>query len=813
MFKPKKKTNAAVKARIRSVADADAEVDADEAASAQTAGAPKKVPAAAVSVSFGDGDGDGDGGDTDADTRALLDAKNRRKKLKQARLAAGVARAAAADPPPPPLQQQQQHADNPYSAENLRRLAREQKALPRVFSDADADADAPMDVDADAGAAAAAIATRILDPAEIHALRKLKDEKRSRRNAAAQEGDAVDESNSNDFVSLDGKSKKYESRLVTEDQAEDEPEAFEAHEGTRIMFGNKTAEQLKLDRKKAIQNHLMDMDQDDDEEEDPEVDQWQEDQIRKASNGINPTKKKSRSHYNDAELDAIRGYSEAAMPSSTPLVPPTDILKSLTVSLLNLDLEIKNNTHTLSSTESHRESAQTHIRTLQTDIQSASKRYTYYQELVGKWSSFADLLDAKIPLFESLVEDLVAIGMERRKEKDILRIEEVDVRVQGAGNPGAVVVDAFGREVKSGIGGAAGRLISNAEDVELMVKSETLISSVTMREFAERTASIVEKRDLLLSDVAEEYKDIRHVLTLFANWKSEYKSDYVRSYAGLTVHQAVFPFVKMQLVDWDPFAPNAQDLENTSWHNLLTETTDFDEIEGNDEPSDPLIFLVVKKAVFPHVKKLIPTVDLFSLDSVNRVVKLFFTLEQYSSRKSAAFKGLLDALLAHVDQTVTGLLKTFPADLTQVKTEAPSISSDGREAVFWHVFKIFQTLFTFRTILPRDALQQILIETMLTQYLLVFLNGGMAQSLDILKYEMVSFFLSEFVFQVWNAINNFPFVFLFLSQLVAAIPKEWIKSAPKLLAVLERQIKWFAVAIVDKNTERAVLDRVSVLLM
>ncbi|KAJ3023027.1 UNVERIFIED_CONTAM: GC-rich sequence DNA-binding factor 2 [Siphonaria sp. JEL0065] len=829
MFKPKKKS--AVKTRIRSFTnDEDDDEDTNLNTNTNTnanANANANAKKAANRVFNQNEEVDGDQ-ETDAATLALL----AKKKIKARRLGLAASSSLLLKQPASTRSSNVEFdSDNPYSPANLKRLAQEQKALPRAFVGVDADVDVAANTDdielvVDlAQSHQSTDSTKIWDPAEIHALKKLREEKRNRKDRRAETNDENEENASAnghdaDFISLGGstvrvlssllsrtvlgclpidslslflqKQKKYESRLVTEDQEEDEPEAFEAHEGDRIMFGNKTAEQLKLDRKKTIQSHLMDMDEEDgggsnDEEDDEESRLWQDEQIRLASNGFASKKKKNNSGrksnpYDDDELDGIRGYNEFAMPTSTPLVPATDVLKSLTVSLSNLDLEIKQNSHTLASTESIRVSSESHIKTLQGDIQSASKRYTYYQELVGKWSSFADLLDAKMPLFEGLVESLVACGMDRKKEKESIRLEEVESSLKSTGDDGVIAVDAFGREINST---SHGKALVNAEAVDSFVKTETQIASVLVRELNARIDEISDKRDLLLSDVSEEYKDIRQVLQLFANWKSEYRADYVRSYAGLTVHQAVFPFVKMQLADWDPFAINAPKLQDMDWHNLLTETSGFDEIEGNDEPSDPLIFLVVKKAVFPHVKKLIPTIDLFSHESVSRTVALFYTLEEYSSRKSVAFKGLVDTLTAHVEQTVSGLLKSYPTDLTQAISGPPSVTKFGREGIFWHIYKLYKNLFSLRSVIAKDGLQTLLIDTILNQYLLVFLNGPMGTSDDILKYEM----------------------------LASAVPGDWIKSSPKLLAVLERQVKWFAVNVVDREKERGVLDRVSVLLM
>ncbi|ORY42836.1 hypothetical protein BCR33DRAFT_786129 [Rhizoclosmatium globosum] len=334
-----------------------------------------------------------------------------------------------------------------------------------------------------------------------------------------------------------------------------------------------------------------------------------------------------------------------------------------------------------------------------------------------------------MPLFDALVEEgVVGVGVAARNEAEASRAEEVSKWFSdgsGGDNDGdAALVDAFGRVVDRG------QRIQTAENVKEYLARETEASSVPRERQEKRLVKQVEeKRETLLSDVAQEYKSVPTILDLFREWKRKYRADFTRSFAGLTVHQGVFPFVKMQL---------AQRIDDQEWHHLLTQTSDFDEIEGNNEPTDPLIFLVVKKAVFPHVKKLVPTIDLFSKDACSRAVTVFYGLEEYSSRKSAAFKGLADALVAHMEKTFAEVVKAYPVDMAKAVSGPPVASGGARDAVFWHVFKLFHNLFIFKSILAKEVLQPLLIDSILNQYLLLFLSGPTAVSSDILKHEMVA---------------------------------------------------------------------------
>ncbi|KAJ3067597.1 GC-rich sequence DNA-binding factor 2 [Podochytrium sp. JEL0797] len=666
-----------------------------------------------------------------------------------------------------------------YSPLELARLAAQQNSLPKPLAAAshpEHDTDSMIELASTTQLQDEAM-PRILDPAEIHALKKLRDEKRNR----IQLEELTEQ---DDFVSLDAKSSsskpKKESRLVSEDQQEDEPEPFEAHQGARIMVGIKSKDEIKQERKNQIKSTLIDMDQDENDSEiDQEDQQWQDDQIRKASSVFAkraPLRAKSSSSRNYQDPDTLDGYDEFAMPISTPLLPSTTVLQTLQTSLQNLHLTLKSTESTHTSHASLLTASESHAQHLQGEMEGAKRRYTYYQDLVVQCNSFADLLDAKVPLFEGLVGELVGVAVGRLKEGEGVRYEEVEDGMKEEEE--GVVVDAFGREVAARKTGG----VESWEDVERVVRCDTEVGGVVWREGEAVVAGITEKKQHLLSDVSPEYKSIPHVLALFRAWKLAYAQDYGRSYAGLTVHQAVFPFVKMEICDWNPFVEHALRIEEMEWHHTLTSTSEFDAVEGS-EGTDPLVYLVVKKAVFPHVKKLLHTVDLFSVGACERVRGCLNGFKEYASVRSVAFKGLVDELMAHVEQTVTRMLKTYSSDLTQPVSGPPAVSRRGREVVFWNLFKLFHNLFLLRTVLPKEFLSGLVMDTYLT-HLLAFLSGPMAVSQDILKFEAIAH----------------------------AVPPEWAKSHTGMSA-FTKHLKGFAVNVVDRETERGVLDRVAVLLL
>ncbi|KAJ3203649.1 hypothetical protein HDU82_006392 [Entophlyctis luteolus] len=696
--------------------------------------------------------------------------------------------------------------DNPYSAENLRKLVQSQRALPSQFAAADGgsarsggDGDGEDEGDsaqivstavaAPASGSALPNETRILDATEIYAMKKLRDARRlrqSRTGADDDDGDDSDEDNApredDGFIPLeDGgdsslrhrRQQKMESRLVTEDEEVEVEEAFEAHEGPRIMFsGAKTKDDERAERKKAIEAHLKstynnDVEDEDGtaaiaEDEDEELQEWHDDRVRNAT--IFGRRRRKQTSDDDEEEE----YDEFAMPTSVPLKSAAEVLESLSGTLKSLTAEHDAAVAAQLQTEKAAESSLQQAKTLEVELQGpVSARYAYYQELNSICASLADLLDAKVPLFETVAEEFISAVKSVHESSREVMWEEIASQARG--------VDGFGRVVESSA------TISGEADFSDFSEKTFYAGGSVLRAYNETVADVAVKKSLLLSDVSDEYKDIRQILSVFSKWKSTYSNDFSRSFAALTVHQAIAPFVKIQITDWDPFAENAYKMEETDWHSILTETVEFDDESSADSSETALICLVVRKSVFAHVKALLPFVDFFSPSAVRRCIQVLYTLEEYSNRKSVAYKKLLDTLVASADKTITEMTKRYPANSTQYTAGISGISAVGREVVFWHAFKLLQNLIGLKGIVPKDMLQPLTVGRLVKDYMLPYLKGAMAQSFDILKYEMM----------------------------MGRIPKEWWAGAAG--GELGQQLRWYAVNVAGSG-ERGLLDRVSVLL-
>ncbi|KAI8621149.1 hypothetical protein BC830DRAFT_313231 [Chytriomyces sp. MP71] len=826
MFAVRKKKAGGGQARIRRTTSDEEEVAAVKKSDANPVSRPGVKMLGSVGVGI-----EVDGEDTeDASLTALLERKKAKAKAKDRKMLSLLAKGGkdGGGANTTPAEGGDREHEREYSRESLRALAASQRSF-------NASAVAAMDYsidDDDDTMHIDTVSTRILTQDEIYAKKKLREDRRKRPPQVHDE---------DDFVALDGtdsvclllgslsldrngnrggtgvgrgavrkggpqkkgslkfpsasltpwyllphnqqpkpkpKSQK-ESRLVTEDQEEgdDEPEAFDAHTGARIHFGNKTADQLRQDRRKAIERVLVDMDKPASDAEDQE-DLWHQDQLRKAASAFTrPYRPRAAAAPANTPL-----YDPLATPAAAPPPAPAAVLTSLEAALDALTLESTHTAQSLTREREHLLRLSTQREETQAGVARAKKRYEWYQRLLVQWGSFADLLDAKMPLFDALVGELVGAAAGLREAAAGVRAEAVRGVAEAAATGGGV--DSFGREVKRDVGVG---VIENLEDVEVYLGKEVEVGSVDVRAYREAIDEITENRTLLLSDVSDEYKDMRLILAAFSSWKQEYSSDFSRSYACLTVHQALAPFVKIQICDWNPFAEGAVALQDTEWHDLISQVTEFDDTTDSED-ADPLISMVVKKAVIPHVKRLLPAaLDLNSRAGVQRALRLFFTLEEYSGRKSAAFKGLVDALIAHAESTVNAIMADHPTEMMQLGSTASAagpISGQARDTVFWHVFKLWSNLLVLKSVFPGDKLQALVVDALVNKYLTVYLGGPAARAEDILKYEL----------------------------LFNAIPAEWVKASPQLLVPLQRHIKWFAVHVVGKE-RRDVLDRVAVLLL
>ncbi|XP_065906470.1 PAX3- and PAX7-binding protein 1-like isoform X2 [Dysidea avara] len=75
--------------------------------------------------------------------------------------------------------------------------------------------------------------------------------------------------------------------------------------------------------------------------------------------------------------------------------------------------------------------------------------------------------------------------------------------------------------------------------------------------------------DNLFEDVVDEYASLSIIKSHLEKWKFQHSQSYQQAYVSLCLPKLFSPFVKLQLVTWNPLEVKAKELEEMGWFKML----------------------------------------------------------------------------------------------------------------------------------------------------------------------------------------------------------------------------------------------------
>ncbi|KAA8529213.1 hypothetical protein F0562_033988 [Nyssa sinensis] len=192
------------------------------------------------------------------------------------------------------------------------------------------------------------------------------------------------------------------------------------------------------------------------------------------------------------------------------------------------------------------------------------------------------------------------------------------------------------------------------------------------------SASYQSNRDMLLqtaeqifSDAAEEYAQLSVVKERFERWKKHYSSSYNDAYMSLSIPAIFSPYVRLELLKWDPLHEDA-DFDNMKWHMLLYNYGIEDASKINPDDADAnLIPQLVEKVAVPILHHEIAYCwDILSTRETMNAISATTLVFNYVPASSKAIGELVTVLRDRLDDAVTNL--TVPTWSTLVMKAVPN---------------------------------------------------------------------------------------------------------------------------------------------
>ncbi|CAK7323796.1 unnamed protein product [Dovyalis caffra] len=182
---------------------------------------------------------------------------------------------------------------------------------------------------------------------------------------------------------------------------------------------------------------------------------------------------------------------------------------------------------------------------------------------------------------------------------------------------------------------------------------------------SEKSAAYQSNRDLLLrtaeeifSDASEEYSQLAAVKERFETWKKEYFASYRDAYMSLSAPAIFSPYVRLELLKWDPLHEDA-DFFDMKWHSLLFNyglSEDGSDLSPDDADTNLVPGLVEKIAIPILHHEIAHCWDMLSTQETKNAISATSLVINYVPVSSEALSELLVAIRTRLADAVDSIV-------------------------------------------------------------------------------------------------------------------------------------------------------------
>ncbi|EXB53993.1 GC-rich sequence DNA-binding factor 1 [Morus notabilis] len=161
----------------------------------------------------------------------------------------------------------------------------------------------------------------------------------------------------------------------------------------------------------------------------------------------------------------------------------------------------------------------------------------------------------------------------------------------------------------------------------------------------------------IFSDASEEYSQLSVVKERFEEWKREYSSTYSDAYMSLSAPSIFSPYVRLELLKWDPLHEKT-DFLNMNWHSLLMDygvPEDGGGFAPDDADANLVPELVEKVALRILHHEIVHCWDMLSTLETRNAVAATSLVTDYVPASSEALADLLVAIRTRLADAVANL--------------------------------------------------------------------------------------------------------------------------------------------------------------
>ncbi|KAJ1406202.1 Pre-mRNA-splicing factor Ntr2 [Sesbania bispinosa] len=365
----------------------------------------------------------------------------------------------------------------------------------------------------------------------------------------------------------------------------------------------------------------------------------------------------------------------------------------------------------LNKTDENLSASLLNITALENSLVAADEKYRFMQKLRSYVTNICDFLQHKAFYIEELEEqmkklheDRASAIFERRASNNDDEMTEVEAAVKAAmsvlsrkgDNVEAakdaaqdafaavrkqkdlpVKLDEFGRDLnlekrmkmkvraearqrKRSKAFDSNKLVSmDLDDHKIEGESSTDESDSESQAYESQRDLVLQAADEIFSDASEEYGQLSLVKKRMEEWKREYSSSYNDAYISLSLPMIFSPYVRLELLRWDPLHKGL-DFQEMKWYKLLFTyglPEDEKDIHDDGDVDLELVPNLVEKVALPILHYEISHCwDMLSQQETVNAIAATKLIVQHVSHESEALANLLVSIRTRLADAVTNIM-------------------------------------------------------------------------------------------------------------------------------------------------------------
>ncbi|XP_076012324.1 intron Large complex component GCFC2 [Genypterus blacodes] len=504
-----------------------------------------------------------------------------------------------------------------------------------------------------------------------------------------------------------------------EDSPVDEDDEPDDHE-RRIEF----APRLKSIRERIAEKLGSDGSMSDSSERE-EQDLWEETQIGK---GVKrrpgeQSPSGSESSVGSSRRDRLRQKKRSAMPETLPAVTVSMVKRRIAGKLDSLKEVHRARQAELRRMEGDVDGAQTALENL--EAASSAKQLKFYRAMNLYVHNLVECMREKVVEINALELDLHSLLSDQMEALLEQRRQTVKERAAAMQQLSYSTDEQTGCSVNgTEVHGQGDAEVRSEEDVG-DIPVDTQPSAEEEEQLQKKTADIVLRSQAVFSDVQDEFREVKNILSHFEEWRGCHSDSYHNAYISLCLPKLLNPIIRLQLLAWNPLKDASEDFETFPWFTALETFCHghgYEELEHTDRQT---LSNVIEKTVLPKMTAYVDLIwDPMSLHQSAGLSDLCHRLRDdysiFQGEQSKPVKAFVEAVVSRlrscVDEDV--FIPLYPKRFLEDKS---SPQFRFRDQQFWTAIKLLGNMGKWDLLLPESVLKELMLDKLLNRYLMITL--------------------------------------------------------------------------------------------